>query len=200
MRLIDNSGGIWGEVITKKKNMNLVLKQRLIPNDALMRALGEEAISSVKGGIKHKFTLANNGRGKVVFHKFNSGTYKFGIQKRISPDGELYEELKDSTIRHREWKGNFRGKLFALRETSLNIMKGLKIVFLARAAKGGKQVQIGWTGKSEELAQIQDQGDVVTSEWFDKVMTSVIPARPFRGFQSEFIEHFKKIMLDFFHQ
>jgi len=200
MRLIDNSGGIWSEIILRRKSMNLVIKQRVIPDDQLTKGLGLEAIDSVKGGPKHKFVIKSDGKGGVVFHRFTSGTYKYGIQKRISPDGKPYVELNKATIRHREFKGIARGAAFILRETSSHILNGLKILKQARAAKGGKSIEIGWIGEDEKLAQLHDKGGEVTSSWFNTEKTSEIPARPLRGFQPEFVENFRRIMLDFFKQ
>lgn len=196
-RLQDNSNGFWFELIRRKKNPDLVIKQRFVPNDALMRTLGNEAISSIKGSVKHKvaFSVVNN---NPVFHAFASGQYPRGIIKRISPEGQPYEPLAESTIRHRKFKGIGRGSQFILRETSQTILAGLKIKKLTRPPQGGKRVEIGWSEVNEEIVRLQDEGGTVISEFFGKEKESEIAPRPFRGWQPMFIDNFFAIMRQFY--
>jgi len=193
-RLIDRSGGVWSEIITRRKNANLVITQRVIPDERLMFMIGEEAVSSIKGSIKHKFSITSS-NGKVHFARFHNGTYPYGIMKRISPDGEKFEPLSETTVKEREWSGVDRGRPFILRRTSEHIMEGLKVLYQSRGPRGGKRVEIGWRGEDERLAILNDKGGSVTTDLFDRGPKTVnIPARPFRGFQEEFIRNFYDIM------
>ncbi len=197
MRLKDNADGFWIEFINRRKSPEQFLRQNLIPDAKVMKVLGEEAISSVKGSVKHKIVVKKVANKGVVVHSFSThGTYPYGILKRQSPNSENYPDLEDATLRHRKWKAkegiipSFRGKDFIERETSKHIMDGLKIKSTKETNKSAS-VTIGWTGENERIANVQDKGGVVTSLWFDKELkTSEIPAHHFIGFQQIFIDNF----------
>lgn len=199
MKLIDNSGGIWTNLITRRINPDLVIKRAIIPNEKLVKEMANEAISSIKGSIKHRFKIGRV-NGELIFNKFPSGTYEYGILKRKSPDGEDWEELNPLTLKHREFKfkegkiDQVRGKSFILRETSKHILNGLKIKKIRRKFSGGQTIEIGWDSKNEEIVRLQNDGGSVFDEWFDTFKSSFIPSRPFRGFQKQLRENFRNIL------
>ena len=201
MRLVDRSGGFFTNLIIKKVNPDLVITQSFIPDELLMKKIGDEAISSIKGSVKHKFVVRRQ-NGKLVFNTFPSGSYLFGIQKRISPDGTPFQPLSKATMAIRQWKAEkgqitFRGAAFILRETSRHIMEGLRIKYLSKSPRGGKRVEIGWTGENERIANLQNDGSAENKNpaiHSDK--DAPIPARPFRGFSEEFRENFFSILRD----
>lgn len=201
-RLKDNSGGFWTEFINRRFNPSQFLRQNFIPNTKVMRKIGEEAISSVKGSNKHKIVIKRV-HNNVVVHSFSThGTYPNGIIKRLSFDGEEYPELKHSTLRHREWKAEHglipvnRGPQFIERETSQHILNGLKVKSV-NAYRKRADVTIGWQGKNEQIADVQNKGGAVTSQWFDDMKTSEIPPHRFIGFQQQFKDNFYSIMKEF---
>ena len=195
-RLIDRSGGFWTEVILKKKPMELVIRQNLIPDRRAMEMIGKEAISSIKGGRKSRLNVVMKG-GRLVYHRYGSGTYPFGIQKRISPDGTPYEPLKDITLRHRKYKADLgeiptaRGESFILRETSAKIFKGVIVKRVTTTSRGIAEVVVGFL--NQKLALKHDQGGNARSPLFGKVKVAKIPARPFIGLQKSFVDNFHKM-------
>lgn len=203
MKLMDKSGGFWTNLIVRQQSGDLAIEQSLIPNERLMRKLGEEAISSIKGSVRHTIvTILVD--GKLTFNTSQNGTYPYGIFKRTTPDGEPYQPLDLSTLRYREWKFEQgeadvnRGKSFILRETSTRIVGGLHIQNL-RHGNITAGVDIGWDGHDEEVALLQDKGGETSTPWFDEGDRTVqIPARHFRGFQEEFMNNFYSILDEIF--
>jgi len=194
-RLIDHSGGFWFEVIKRRKSGDMALVHRFMPDETLLRIIGEEAISSAKASVKHKL-IATARRGKFMVHRFPNGKYKYGISTRTTSDGKEWPELKDSTIRHRQWKGINRGKVFALRETSQHIYQGLHIkrIIMGRTKR---TIEIGWRGKDEKLAMLHEQGFRTSTPWFGKPAKSayIVPARKIRGFSRELLENLKQLFI-----
>jgi len=196
MKLIDNSGGFWTNLIVRRKNADLAISQNLLPNSQMMRVVANEAISSIKGSTKHKI-IAKLTNGELTLQSSTNGEYSYGIKKRISPDGTPYERLSNTTLRMRKWKAEHgeipsaRGADYILRETSKHIYNGLKVLSVKIGRKNA-YAEIGWTGEDETIAKIQDGGDTITEHWSGQEV--VLPPRPFRGFQQEFIDNFFNIL------
>lgn len=202
-RLIDKSGGFWTDFINRRKTPAQFIKQNLIPDSRIMRKVGEEAISSVKGSVKHKIVIKYL-HGNLVMNSFSNGSYSNGILKRRSIDGDEYEPLKDSTLRSREWKASEglissnRGADFIERETSNHILNGMKVKSVNETSKTAS-CTIGWEGENEVIADAQDKGKEVTTQWFDKgELTVKVPAHHFIGFQKEFIDNYFDMMSQLF--
>jgi hypothetical protein len=213
-KIKDNANGFWIEFIKRKGSTELFLRQNVVPDSRLMRIVGQEAISSIKGSIKHKITFKYY-YGKLLLNRLSNGSYSFGITKRISPNGQPYQKLDETTLKQRILKsyiGEFevaRNKNFILRETSSHIMRGLKIKSSMQTRKASGIV-IGYPDvENEKIANLQNKGGRVSTRWlfaseFDrdlilnKMKTSEIPARPFIGFQKEFIDNYFSMMKDLF--
>src|SRR5882672_5214621 len=167
-----------------------------------MKLLAKEAISSIKGSVKSNIIVQRK-NGILIYKATPVGIYSFGILKRISPDGKPYEELKDTTLNKvRKWKGITRGPSFILRETSRHIFEGLHIKSFTIAPRGGKKIVIGWSGEDEEIANKQETGFTTinpVTEYFgvQGLKDVTIPARPFRGFQREFVDLFHSVFQQF---
>lgn len=201
VKIIDRSGGMWIDMIKRRKNADLVLRQRLLPDENTMRMIGEEMISSVRGSVKHKFQVAglqSQSGVNIIVHRFSNGSYRYGILKHTSPDGTPLEPLKESTIRHREYKGINRGPVFLLRETSRHIYEGLKVKFI-NIGKRRHEVGVGWTGENEKLVQQHEVGFVATTPFFDKSPEKglLVPARPIRGFSRELIDNLRELFFGY---
>jgi len=209
MKLTDRSGGFWGDLIVRRKNADLVVKQHFQPSLELMNKLGDEAISAVKGGAKHRFEFARTLSGGIIMHSFKSGTYRYGIAKQRSPDGIALAPLSDVTLRVRKEKGISRGPAFILRETSKHIFDGLRKKFVSK-----KRVEIGWDGFNEQLVDLNENdrsvenpanfifsktnllfggGPVVKKE----LPPVTVPARRIRGFSDEFRDNTIEILQKF---
>lgn len=210
MKLRDNSGGIWGEIILKRKNPEVVLREVALPGDPrFARLMAEEAISAIKGSVKH-ILLVDRSQGKVQYRRVNAGnSYSTGILKRISPDGTPYpvvEEggglLKESTLRHREYKQEVgdtvtsRSGAFVLRETSQHIFNGLKVKEITVTRNGARAV-IGWQGENEIIALKRNrQSETGASLWFGQIpkWSKTVEARPFIGLSQEFVDVFEQFV------
>jgi len=195
---VDNSGGLWGKLLFSNEDIQEVI-WNAINNRKLFRYFADEMVSSVKGGPQHSFTITRKNDGKLRFARFATGSYPYGIAKRLSPDGSQYEPLKKSTLRHREWKAkvgelptNRRGS-FILRETSEHIFYGLKITNKT-ITDNSANFEIGWTGENQNIALKQNSGfNTGKNEWFGKDPKSnmKVPARPFIGIQKQCIDNLK---------
>lgn len=196
MRLVDNSGGFWGDIIIRKINPDIVVKQRLEPSLQLMTILGKEMISAVKGSTKHNITVTTSKDGVKTIHAFSSGSYKYGLIKGTDAAGNALEPLSESTLRIRDEQKNVqRDGKFILRETSKHILDGLKIKILNK-----KSVQIGWNAKDEELVNLnaterEVENPAITYWGINaKRKTVHVAGREFRGLSDEFREQFIQIM------
>jgi hypothetical protein len=196
VKLVDNSSGFWTDVIIRRINPDMVIRQHFEPSIELMTILGNEMISSVKGSVKHNITVGMSNEGQKTIHSFPSGSYQYGIMKQTDPDGNPLAPLSDNTIRiRREEKQNNRGYAFILRETSQHIFEGLKIKVLNL-----KSVVIGWTGEDEqrvtENANEREVENPAITYWHvnAKKKTVTVPARDVRGLSDEFRENFLHIM------
>lgn len=189
MRIVDNSGGLWTNIIKHRMEPGMAIRQNYIPDERVTKLLAEEVISSIKGSTKHKFSVKHIA-GKLVIARFGSGTYSNGILKRKSPDGTDYIPLSQTTLDIRKIDGNNRGAAFILRETGQHIMNGLKILKLTLGPRGGKLAEIGWDGENEEIAMKQNKGfSTVTvrenKQGEKRFTTTEVPARPFIGISEE---------------
>ena len=191
MRLIDNSGGFWGDIIIRNVNPDMVIKQHFEPSPELMEILGDEMISAVKGSVKHTVVVEQDNDGHKTINAFGNGSYQYGILKGTDPDGEPLKPLSDNTLRIRkEEKQIDRGETFILRETSQHILQGLMIKSL-----NNKSVVIGWTGEDEEIviANATDrevENPAITYWGVNAKRKKVpVPARDIRGLSDEFREN-----------
>lgn len=193
----DASGGLWGELLFSNKNPKIILNSALF-NRKLYRYFADEIISSVRGGNKHSFTITRK-KGKLNFVRFIKGSYPYGIKKRTSPDGSQYEPLKESTLKHREWKTKvgelptYRKGSFILRETSQHIYYGLKVLNEV-VSENGAVYEIGWDGENVDIALKQNSGfKTGGNEWFGKQPKhkADVSARPFIGIQRQCIDNLK---------
>lgn len=204
MKLKDNSGGFWTDLIIRNRNIDMIIKQHLMPDEKLTRIMAEEMISAIKGSRKHKLVVVRN-NGKINYSLVENGSYSTGILKNTSPDGTPYEPLHRLTLKKRKWIGNERGASYILRKTSEHIFNGLHIKKLTRAPRGGKRAEIGWSGEDERIANIQNNGDPNnTFPFFGKTLNgdlfespAPIPARPFRGISIELYNTIRSFCVEF---
>jgi hypothetical protein len=198
MKLKDNSGGFWGDLIVRNKNVDMIVKQHLIPDENFTKIMALEAISAIKGSTKHKLNVIRNESG-IHYNLVSDGSYSTGIMKNMSPDGTPYELLHRLTVKDRKWHGINRGANYILRKTSEHIFNGLKIKRFTVAPKGGKRVEIGWTGENEKIALIQDQGDPNNKYTFPNgfVTDAPIVARKFRGYSEELVQTIRTFCINF---
>lgn len=153
----DRAGGIWTELLVRKKSPNMVCRQAFVPNKAGMRTIGNEIISAIRGSNKHKFVITRQ-NGRMRINTFPNGIYSTGILRHRSPDGSEMTELSDVTLRIRKYvKDISRGKTFLLRETSRNIYWGLHIKNVSIGNMYG-HLTIGWEGEAEEIVKKQESG------------------------------------------
>lgn len=198
MKLIDNSGGIWANLLLRCKSPAQVLQNRFRPDPALMNALGSEAISSIRGSTKHEFAiyLIN---GQPRYHSFPSGRYPFGMLSNTTQEGKPFAPLADSTLRNRYQKGNKRGASFILRETSKHIYYGLKKLGYKRT-KTRDQIEVGWDGENAEIVKLHERGFSTTNPMFNREVEKrahQVPARKVRGFQEEFVRNYFNTLIQF---
>jgi len=195
VKINDRSGGFWIEGM--RKGFDMVIKDDLIPKSTVARLIGKELVNSVRGGNKHKIT-ATYKNGRASYHFFTNGSYPYGIAKHKSPDGSPYAPLSDETIRHRKWKAK-EGKLdvardrrYILRETGEHIYDGMT-VSLPIIQRGQTRIEVRFN--DPKIARIHNEGRAsYSSPWFKTTKTSRIPARPFIGFQDEFVRNFHYIL------
>ncbi len=202
MKLEDNSGGFWTDLIIHKRGAAFAIKQHLIPDERFTKLIADETISAIRGSTKHKLVVERK-NGKISYHLFGNGNYSEGIIQGISPDGTPYEPLSKTTLKFRKWKGITRGVSFILRETSEHILNGLKILSFTSRPNGGKSVEVGWTGEDERIALLQNNGipdNPNPSSSFRGVASdrkSPVPARPFIGFSEELKENLNSFLKAF---
>jgi hypothetical protein len=204
MKLIDNSGGFWLNIIEKRIDVELAIRQYIVPNDTLTRLIAEEVISAIRGGIKHRFTVERK-NGELIFNRSSMGHYKTGILQGKSPDGSLYQALTISTLNIRRSKGVSRGGKYILRETDSHILNGLHIIHQTSASRGGKSVEIGWTGENADIAWKQNHGFSTENPSFEyfglepksgnEVVT--VPGREFIGLSAELIDNLESLFAQF---
>lgn len=209
MKLRDASGGFWSEMILNKKSATQVITQRITPNQGLMVAIGNEAISSIKAGPKHNYSIVRKVGsigGSPVYHGFGTGNYKYGIQTRTTPQGVPYTPLSEVTLKiRREAKGITRGAEYILRETSKHIMQGLKVKYVSKVGGfggGAKRVEIGWSGLDEELIMMNEKNRKIPNPIKrikpDSTAPDVlVPARKVRGFSAEFVNNLQQMIIDY---
>jgi hypothetical protein len=195
--LRDNSGGIWTKLFQRNMSPELVLSQAYMPTDNHARIIAREIISSIKGSVRSKFSVTRQD-GNLVMARHHSGSYSRGIMKQISPNGEPYKLLEDSTLNIRKLVKNInRSQAFILRETSIHIMNALKIKGIVGSRKY-KTARIGWDGQNEQIAILQNKGGEVinpATEYFGITADNVkVEARPFIGLQPELIETFQQMV------
>lgn len=204
MKIVDNEGGFWTNVVLRKTTAAQAIENRVIPTSEFMRIIGKEMMNSTKGGNKHRITVGRGLGGKHTYHSFVSGTYQTGIRKRISPDGVPFAPLSETTLRIRkEVKGITRGAAFILRETSKHILEGIKILKITK-----NSVTTGWTGEDEKLVRLNENdrsvenpsylmnrdrvGDLFSSGSSSgrNILEPVfVPARKVRGFSQELLHN-----------
>lgn len=195
MRIDDKTGGFWTDIIVRKKLPEVAFKQNYTTDAVANNMLAEEAISAIKGSVKHKFSIRHV-RGKLVIARFSDGKYSTGILQRKSPDGTPYAPLSETTLAMRKADGNSRGPAFILRETGKHIMDGLKIISRNTTRKGMK-FEIGWVGEDAKRASEHNAGFgwtiVYENSFGEKRFYDVtVPARPFIGLSKEFVENIQK--------
>jgi hypothetical protein len=201
MKLYDNSGGFWTDIVIKRNNPQNTIKNYFLPDENSARIIGQEMISSIKGGARNQILFKRRG-GKVIALSKPSGSYSFGILKRISPNGVPYEQLSHMTLWLRKnQKGINRSEAFILRETSRHILDGIRILSIKNHPRsGGFTVTVGWSGENENIAEKQNSGFTAENPLNEYGIVSAklsdveIPARPFIGFQDEFREVLEKMM------
>lgn len=198
MKLEDNSGGFWTDLIIHRRGASYAIKQHLIPDERFTKIIADETISAIRGSTKHKLVVERR-NGKISYHLFNNGNYSEGILQGRSPDGTPYEPLSPTTLKFRKWKGISRGASFILRETSQHILNGLKILSFTSRPNGGKSAEVGWTGEDAEIARAQNDGFATASPATGfagkQTVNSVqIPARPFIGFSEELKENLQSFL------
>jgi hypothetical protein len=191
MNLVDRSNGFWGELIKDRKNPRLLLTQRFGPNLQLMNILADEAISSIRGSVKHSVAIIIK-NGKPTPHAFPVGRYPFGMLSNTTSTGIPLKPLKDATIRKREYEGNTRGKEFILRATSQHIYNGLKKLKVTE-----ESFLVGWEGEDEEIVMKHEHGFVADTPMFEdkqQGIGAIVPPRNIRGLQIAFRENCAEIL------
>lgn len=211
MKLKDNSGGIWTNIILKRMGAEASLRASASPSPELLNIVGHEMVNSIKGSFKRYVVVDTTNGIKVVVSK-QKGSYQNGILKKSTPEGRAFKPLADSTIAiRRVYKNNTRGREFILRETSMRILKGLGILRLSRNYRQSAGVVVGWANPEDsEIALKQHNGfdapnPILEYGDMDKVGRMLgskkppkpvtIPARPFIGYSKELQQNIYNIML-----
>jgi hypothetical protein len=200
INLLDNTG-VWTDVIKRRKSLDLAVETRYFPNTRLMKYLGEEIVSSVKGSRRHTFGFTRR-NGVVVVNRFSNGTYPYGILKRTSPTGEPWPDLNSSTLRHRKYKGVKRGPQFILRETGKKIFEGVHVKDITIGRKRAR-VDVGWDYEGEVLVNMFMTGfNPIDTPWYgqdapDGFADVFVEPRPVRGLQPALLDVLHKAMIEF---
>jgi hypothetical protein len=203
VKLTDNSGGFWADIIIRRKSADMALRSRVEPNIAVMEVLGNEMIQSVKGGAKSLYNFTRSAEGDVIVTKIPCGDYKFGIAKGTDYTGAPLAPLSEVTLKIREKvKGISRKGAFILRETSEHIFNGLHITHLAGKSNtsGRNRVEIGWNKFDEQLVMLNEQDRMVTNplvEYRGKDISApdvFVAARKIRGYSAELRENIIQIL------
>jgi hypothetical protein len=163
-----------------------------------MVILAKEAISSIRGSIKHTVVQIRTGSepivgpARVAYHVFPVGRYPFGMLSNTTSSGMPLRKLKQSTLRKREYEGNPRGKEFILRATSQHIYNGLKVLSVNE-----NSFSVGWEGEDEIIVRKHEQGFVADTPMFDgkkQGIGAIVPPRKIRGLQTSYRENVAEIL------
>ena len=197
MRLRDNSGGIFTELLVKKKSPEVVLRQSFYPSPRMMTMVGQELIRSIRGDHSNKIMVRVR-NGRLIPYMVANGQYPYGLLKEKSPDGTDYIPLEKATKNVRKYeKGISHDRI--LMETGKHLYSGLKIIKQTSGARGRQEVIIGWTGEDAEIALIQHNGDPDNYiEFRGQEYDAPIPPRPFIGIQQKFKLMFAKMYRNYF--
>lgn len=190
MRIKDNSGGFWTDIIVKRKSPLVTVRQNYIPDENVARVIAKEAVSAIKGSNKGRFSVSHR-NGKLTVSRFSSERYSTGILQRKSPNGKDYLPLSEATLQMRKLDGNNRGPSFILRETGKHIMDGLKVLSISKTRNGSK-AEVGWSGDNAQRAAEHNAGFIVTytnKRGEQRSYDIPVPARPFIGLSKEFLKN-----------